>query len=84
MAILITTDGMVTHIQPNNDTDFTLEELQTYVGGFIEIIRLPKDNILVVNEEGLLQDMQINTYASLLAQQTIVGNVVYCKDYQIK
>lgn len=84
MAILIGTDGIITPIEPKNKRNFSLRELQDYVEGYIEIIRLPNHNIMVVNEEGRLRRLKVNPHASLVAQQAIVGNAVLCNDSQIK
>lgn len=39
MAYLIKTDGTVTEVHPANGTNFSLEELQKFVGGHIELVR---------------------------------------------
>jgi hypothetical protein len=55
-----------------------LKALQTAVGGYIEVVGLPWHPALclVVNEEGLLKDLETNMHASMLAGQRIVGPVV--------
>lgn len=58
-----------------NDRQPTLKELQEIVEGYIEVINLPGDIQMIVNEEGKLYDLDINLQASILAKQTIVGNV---------
>lgn len=58
MATLIKTDGTQTVVQPKNGTDFKLEELQTFVGGYIEILHSRSDDtIMVINEEGMIQSL---------------------------
>lgn len=84
MATLISHTGTLTQVEPNNTEDFSLCELQKYVDGYIEIIRLYNDFILVVNEEGIPLGLPINTYASIVAQQPIFGNAVLCKDNEVK
>lgn len=60
-----------------NDKSPSLEELQKFVGGYIEVINLPNDVQMIVNEEEkLLSEYIINFQASILAKQIIVGNVV--------
>jgi len=57
----------------------SLEELQKAVGGYIEVAEIPgSSKILVVNEEGLLQQLPLNPSASAMALQLIVGDVVLC------
>ena len=34
---------------------------------------------MIVNEEGLLQNLPVNLFASQLAQKHIVGDVLVCK-----
>lgn len=52
MATLLKSDGTRKEIQPQNGTDFKLEELQAYVDGYIEIVNLQNGEILVINEAG--------------------------------
>ncbi len=75
MAQLIKTDGTITTVTPANGKKFTLEELQGFVDGYIEPVRLGK-NTMLVNEEGLLNELKANYEASILAGQAIVGDVV--------
>jgi hypothetical protein len=79
MARIIKADNTVTTVKPPKGS-FTLEELQAAVGGYIEVVRVPNSEnlILVVNEEGLLKKLPLNEQATLLAQQPIVGDVVLC------
>ena len=58
------------------------------VGGWIEIVHpigLKRPYVMIVNEEGLLLELDVNVYGSLLygAQthgQTIAGNIVIMKE----
>lgn len=52
MATLLKSDGTRKEIQPQNGTDFKLEELQAYVDGYIEIVNLQNGETLVINEDG--------------------------------
>ena len=55
-----------------------LAVLQKAVGGYIEYVHLPRGNgqtKMVVNEEGRLDGLPMNSRASEIAQQSIVGNV---------
>lgn len=83
-ARLIKEDGRLTEIEPKNGTDFKLKELQDYIGGLIEIVYLPNEFILIVDEEGLLKERQYNMAASFVAGQTIVGTAILCKASQVK
>lgn len=82
---LIKTDGSVQKVQPANGSDFTLEELQGFVDGLIEIIDIGSDMIMVVNEEGK-GVLELNNKATFLArtmqaifpQDYIAGNALMC------
>ena len=91
MATLIRTNGTTQQIEPKNGTDFKLEELQKYVGGYIDIIRLNNGEILVVNDEGKYTE-EPNEAATKLALEHVAifdwdyisGDVVRCKDEQVQ
>lgn len=77
-------DGSIIDIKPNNGTDFSLEELQEIVGGYIEIVGLMDNEIMVINEEGKLIDLPFNENATQLYQEVdgfydyIAGDVLVC------
>lgn len=77
-------------VQPKNGTDFSLEELQGFVGGYIEIVRLNEGKIMVVNEEGKLLDLPVNLLATIPFQLTygpidqIYGNALVCKEDEVR
>lgn len=84
-ALLVTNDELVT-IHPKNGKYFELKELQNLVGGYIEIVRLNDEDILVINEEGKY-DLPINIPATqaaymqnaIMPNDYICGDVVFCK-----
>ena len=80
----IYTDGARRDIAPANGTDYSLRELQAIVGGFVELVRLDHEWMLVVNEEGLLLGNPLNTTASYLAGQEIVGDVALVRQRSVK
>jgi len=57
MALLLKTNGEQYDVAPNNGTDFTLEEMQGYVNGLIELIYLSDGRIMIINEEGAIDDV---------------------------
>ena len=72
-------DGSEKAITPRDPTEgYSLEEVQGYVGGLVEVVPIPGDrrNIMLVNEEGLLMGQPTNWAASVLAMRRIVGDVV--------
>lgn len=85
MAIWIKSVGTRTEVQPENGKDFKLNELQRYVGGYIELLTLTGFRFMVVNEEGKLLGLPINAKASAIyGYDTIVGDVLICNDDEIK
>ena len=83
MARIIKPDGTEIEVNPKNGTDFSLEELQAIVEGYIEPIYF-EHGVMVVNEEGFMKNLKPNWKASEMARQIIVGNVLLCANNQIK
>lgn len=77
-------DGSIIDVKPNNGTDFSLEELQEIVGGYIEVVGLMDNEIMVINEEGKLIDLPFNETATQMYQEVdgfydyIAGDVLVC------
>ena len=63
MALIITPNYEVTPIEPENGK-LTLEQLQSIVEGYIEIVHIGEKELMVVNEEGLLRNMEVNDVAT--------------------
>lgn len=87
LSTVIFTDGAQKNVEPSNGTDFSLEELRGFVGGHIELVRLSKSQVMVVNEEGKVYDLPQN--ATMLVniagiRDVIVGNVLVCDINKIK
>lgn len=89
MATLIKTDGSLTEIEPKNGQKFELEELQQYVQGYIELVFLKKDRLLVINDDGK-SHLSLNEKATEIAHNEaaiyprdyICGDAVLCKDWE--
>lgn len=86
---IIKTDGTSVDFAPKNGTDFTLEELQEAVGGYIQIVYISSTQIMVLNEEGKLKGLPYNHGASLIfamagIRDTAVGDVVVCGKEMVK
>ena len=87
MTEIIKTDGTRQPVQPANGSDFTLEEMQAIVGGYIELVELT----MVVNEEGKFIPLSLNLEASRIfrahhpaSKDFIVGDVLVCNNNQIR
>lgn len=77
MGVLIKATGTITEIQPKNGHDYSLEELQGFVGGLIELVTFwheGKIKYAVVNDEGLIMNLPCNLVASLVVGQDLVGD----------
>ncbi len=76
-------------VHPKNGTDFKLDELQDFVGGYIEIIHLNDGRIMVINEEGKLLDLPVNLLATVQYQLSfgpidqIYGNALVCENKEV-
>lgn len=57
----------------------TYDEAREYIGGWIERVNLPNGDALLVDEEGLLKELEVNVEASKVSQRFIVGNAVLVK-----
>lgn len=90
MALLITCDGREEQVTPINGSDYQLRELQGFVSGYVEILSLDKNTLLVVNEEGAVNGMDLNVNATRLINARynmnicLYGNVLICNDNEIK
>lgn len=90
MGKIYKTDGTITATEPKNGTDYSLEELQSIVGGFIEVLYLNDDEIMVLNEEGKILGLDLNDNATELISEAgmwddfIVGDVLVCKNEEVK
>lgn len=75
---------------PKDGKAFTLEEAQSMVGGYIEVVHLDGDNVLVCDEDGRLKNKERNEMATFNAarlgykgNEYLVGDVLFCKDKEI-
>lgn len=75
MGMLISVDGEQTAVEPKSAT-FSLDELQNYVEGFIEIITIDDARTAIVNDEGLIRQMPMNPVASQVVGRLLVGPVL--------
>lgn len=80
---LLAPNGEKTEVSPENGEYFSLEELQSFVEGWIEMIPCnDTDYLCVLNEEGKLEDLDYNEKATELVQlrlgfdDYIVGKVL--------
>lgn len=90
MGKIYKTDGTIIAVEPKNGTDYSLEELQEIVGGYIEVLPLNDDEIMVLNEEGKILGLDLNDNATALISEAgmwddfIVGDVLVCKNDEVR
>ena len=85
-------DGTNQATDPTNKRDFSLEEMQKIVGGYIEMVYIGNTGyLLVINEEGKFEKpIRVNAAATdavrefLQKDDFICGDVLFCHRSQIK
>lgn len=91
MAFLLKAEAEPVEVQPANGKSFSLQELQGFVGGYIEIVRCGRPEfaggLLVLDEEGKLKQKRLNllaTYAYAAPDDVIVGDALLCLDGEVE
>jgi hypothetical protein len=74
MAALITPEGVIIE-------DYAAETFSQWtdvVGGYVEVVYLKEDMVLLINEEGILMSLPYNLSASILTdyRHKIFGNAI--------
>lgn len=87
-ASIVDVKGGLNLVEPANGTDFTLEELQKIVGGYIQMIKTKDGRTMVINEEGKLNNLPVNSVATERYEHgesdPVVGTVLICPPRMIK
>ena len=89
MAQIIDVYGNVTEVEPTNGTDFTLTELQNYLGGVIEILPL-KERVMVLYRDAHLAGREENRLATREVTRVhgtigrIIGPALICTQEEIR
>lgn len=76
MAMLYLPDGTQKEVHPKDAKSFTLEELQAFVEGYIEQVRLSGGRDMWVNEDGKRMNMEYNAEATKLVSEWYVDRIV--------
>ena len=89
MAELIKHTGETIKIEPENGLNFKLQELYKILDcKLIELASTKDGRLIVLDEEGKLEDKSINTEATKLYRynehDVIVGDVIICNNNQIE
>jgi len=72
--VIIHPSGVITEFKP----PYTLEQLQEQVGGYIQSVPLYDDIIMIVNEEGKLQNLLPNLRASMVFRMVTKVRDIIC------
>lgn len=99
-AVIYMADGTITDVVPKNGTDFKSSEINTIVGGYIELVtlvRLPNignglpRKFLFCNEDGKRLKLPVNKEATRIwklyfaeSHDVIVGDVLICSPRMVK
>lgn len=88
-ATIYKSNGEEVSVTPANGETFTLKELRDIVHGYIEIITLSNPLVMIVNEEGIIEELPMNVKASQIAASYhrgsfIVGDVLVCNSSMIE
>ena len=79
-AQIINTYGDVKSVKPKNNNTFTLKELQSFVDGYIQIVKTRDDRLMIMNEEGKINRLPYNEIATSLyiygSHDVVVGDVL--------
>lgn len=86
MATIYRASGTTEQVEPENKKKgFTLKELYKHTNSeIVEIVSVSGGYILVVDEEGLFHNKRTNWNASRMAGNKIVGDVLMCKNSEVK
>jgi hypothetical protein len=80
MATLLRSDGTMEVLQPPNGINWSLTELQTLVGGDIEVVSTLDNKYLILDDHGKLKRKPLNIAATRIykygRRDVIVGDAV--------
>ena len=71
MAHLIKSNNKQYEVLPLDGNFFKLKELQSYVGGSIQMLELPNGLILVCNENGIGEGLPLNKLGNFCIERAI-------------
>lgn len=90
MATLMKVGEKPKHVEPKNGNDFKLEELWELIGGYVQIVRLRNNEIMIVDEDGLPKGLPINGEACRYVEahcdygHLIVGTALICESREVE
>jgi len=94
IAVLITPRGERQEAIPRNGVAFTVRELQDMVDGYIDIVDIDDELVMVFDVDGNEKDKLFNKKATEILRKAhegepdfgdfVSGNAVVCKNHMIK
>ena len=89
MSTLVKLDGTKETVQPINGNTYSLEELQGFINGYIQVLPINSGEyagkLMICDEEGKIKaGAEVNFAASKIANQAIVGTVLIISKIQMK
>lgn len=89
-AYHISAAGVIHETAPADGRAFTLGEVQNVVDGYIEIVHLDDERIMIINEEGkfgkpynpIATDVA-HIFRAIIVNDYICGDVVVCPSYML-
>jgi hypothetical protein len=70
-AFLYLANGEIVPVLPSNGVSFTLGELKKFVKGFVQMIYLTDERVMIINEEGKFNSSKHNDCATTLAKNVL-------------
>lgn len=91
MGTIIKTNGEKINVEPKDGMHYSLKEMQKIVGGYIEIIYLNDNQLMIVNEEGKIDGLDYNDEATAVLEKSypysgdfIAGDVLVCSASEVE
>lgn len=89
-AFIVKTTGEIVPVVPKNGTDFKLEEVQSIVHDYVEVVYDNGEDCMIASENAIAKGFWPNPTASDIATENvnygilILGDVLVCKSCMFK
>jgi len=78
MGNLIKTNSVMSNVEPKSGSTYTVEEIRELIGcEWVTIIHLGGGSMLVVDEEGKMNNKPVNSFATQLAKDAKINMLDY-------
>jgi len=74
IATLVKAGGVQSYAMPKDKKDFSLEELQAFCGGYVQLLHTEDGREVWMDESGRLKGLPENKYISNLLKTSVVGD----------